>query len=87
MTPTQHQRAVNRLASRHLASKGGLAFTQDVQKALGLLHDAIDIAESRSSDNPETGEALTDWSTDSQQAVDLIRAFSAKIEPLLRRIH
>lgn len=84
---TRFQQAVNRVAVRHLkATSEGQAFVHEVEKALGLLKDAIDVAELRSSDNPETGEALADWNSNVAHAIQVIRDFSGKIDPILRRI-
>lgn len=84
---TYFQQAVNRVAARHLrATSEGRAFVHEVEKALDLLKDAIDVAELRSSDDPETGEALTDWNSNVAHATQVIRDFSGKIDPILRRI-
>lgn len=84
---TRFQQAVNRVAARHLkATSEGQAFVHDVEKALDLLKDAIDVAQFRSSDNPETGEALADWNSNVGHAVQVIKDFSGKIDPVLRRI-
>jgi len=86
--PTRHQQqAVNRMTARYLkASAEGRQFVLEIEKALDLMKDAIDIAEFRPSDNPETGQSLTDWDSNVAHAVQIIRDFSGKINPFLRRI-
>ncbi len=84
---TRFQQAVNRVATRHLkATSESQWFVREVEKALESLKDAIDVAEARSSDNPETGEALADWNSNVAHAAQVIREFSGKIDPILRRI-
>ena len=85
---TRNQAAINRIAARYLAaSSEGKNFVADVQKALDLLQDAVDIATARTSNDPETGEALADWNSDVAHAVKITRDFSHQIAPLLHRIH
>lgn len=88
MSPSRDQQAINRIAARYLASTAeGKDFVADVQKALDLLKDAIDIATYRTSDDPETGESLADWNRDVAFSVQIIRDFSHQIAPHLHRIH
>lgn len=87
MSLSREEQAIRRVAARHLkAVSEGAHFVVDVEKALDLMKDAIDIATFRSTDNPETGEALADWNSDVAHAVQIIRDFSGKIAPHLRRI-
>jgi len=82
-----HRQAVNRVASRHLkALSEGRQFVRIIEDALDSLKDAIDISEARFSDNYETGEALADWNSHVAEVNNLIRAFSAKVNPHLRSI-
>ncbi len=85
--PARDQKAINRIAARYLAASAeGQNFKADVEKALDLLQDAVLIASHRTSDDPETGEALTDWNSDVAKAVKIIRDFSGEIAPHLKRI-
>jgi hypothetical protein len=79
--------AADRVALRHLqALSEERAFVVEIEKALDTMKDAIDIATFRTSDNPETGEALADWNSNVAHAVKVIRDFSGEIAPILRRI-
>lgn len=85
--PARDQKAINRIAARYLVATGeGNDFVDDVEKALRLLQDAVQIATHRTSDDPETGEALADWNSDVAKSVKIIRDFSGEIAPHLKRI-
>lgn len=86
MTTPQQTRLAQLRQRRKRALSEGQAFVADVDKALDLLKDAIDVAEFRRSDNPETGESLADWNGNVAEVIDLTRRYSAAVAPLLRRI-
>lgn len=73
---------------KQAATSKARSFVMDVNKALDLLKDAIDVAELRDprATSYESGEALADGDSRVAHAVDLIREFSAKIAPVLRQI-
>ncbi len=73
---------------KQAATSEARSFVMDVNKALDLLKDAIDVAELRDprATGYESGEALADGDSRVAHAVDLIREFSAKIAPVLRQI-
>ena len=71
-----------------IASSAGYEFSRMVNKALDQLKDAIDVAELRDPHamSYESGGSLADSNTQVAQAINLIRKFSAHIDPMLRRI-
>lgn len=66
-----------RLAQLRTARNGASDFAQDVEQALGILEDAVNVAEVSD---------LVDMNDDVRVLVDLCRAFSNKAAPLLRRL-
>lgn len=87
MSQTPFEQAVTRVASRYLSAEtGGRWFVNEVERALDILKDAIDIAEHRTSDNYETGGSLADDDSNVAHAAEVIRNFSHQVAPILRRI-